>query len=262
MTIGEALAASGLERREARLLLSAASGLGEASVIAFPERILLPENSAAFASYAARRRAGEPIAYILGRQEFYGLAFSVDRAVLIPRPETELLVELALQKGFRSLADLGTGCGAIAIAAKKHRPGGRVVAVEASLAALAVARSNAACLEAEIDFRHGCWCEPLAGESFDLIVANPPYVAEADPHLLDLGFEPREALVAGEDGLDALRVIACSAPVHLRPGGWLLLEHGQGQDGPVRALLEAAGLVEVASWPDLAGIPRVSGGKR
>ncbi|HEX5476363.1 MAG TPA: peptide chain release factor N(5)-glutamine methyltransferase [Burkholderiales bacterium] len=262
MTIRQALAASGLERREARLLLAEAAGMSPARVIAFAEEILSPESRARFDAFCARRRAGEPIAYILGRQEFYGLEFSIDPAVLIPRPETELLVELALQKGFGSLVDLGTGCGAIAIAAKKHRPGARVVAVEASAAALAVARRNAASLEAGIDFRHGRWCEPLAGESFDLIAANPPYVAAADPHLLDLGFEPRGALVAGEDGLEAIRVIAQSAPPHLLPGGWLLLEHGLGQDAQVRTLLEAAGLGEVASWPDLGGIPRVSGGKR
>jgi release factor glutamine methyltransferase len=260
--IREALAASGLEPREARLLLAEATGASPAKLIAFDEEILPADSRQRFDDFCARRRAGEPIAYILGRKEFYGLDFAVDSSVLVPRPETELLVELALQKGFRSLVDLGTGCGAIAIAAKKQRPDARVVAVEASPAALALARRNAASLQAAVDFRHGCWCEPLAGESFDLILANPPYVAAGDPHLRDLGFEPREALVAGENGLEDLRVIVQSARPHLLPGGWLLLEHGQGQDVQVRALLGAAGFGEVASWPDLAGIPRVSGGKR
>ena len=210
----------------------------------------------------ARRAAGEPVAYILGRKEFYGLELAVNPAVLIPRPETELLVDLALQKEFSSVADLGSGCGALALALKRQRPAARVVAVDASAAALAVARRNAVKHSLEIEFVHGRWCAPLAGERFDLIVSNPPYVASGDPHLAALRFEPARALVAGADGLDAIREIARAAPGHLAPGGWLLLEHGMGQERAVRELLAAAGLEEVASWPDLAGIARVSGGKR
>jgi release factor glutamine methyltransferase len=209
-----------------------------------------------------RRAAGEPVAYILGRKEFYGLDLAVNPAVLIPRPETELLVDLALQREFSSAVDLGTGCGAIALALKKFRPRARVVAVEASAAALAVAKRNAAKHSLEIEFRHGRWLEPLGSECFDLIVSNPPYVALNDPHLAALRFEPASALIGGPDGLDAIREIARGAGAHLAPGGRLLLEHGFGQDRTVRELLSAAGLEEVSSWPDLAGIPRVSGGTR
>jgi release factor glutamine methyltransferase len=180
---------------------------------------------------------------------------------MIPRPETELLVDLALQRGFSSLADLGTGSGAIALALKRQRPAARVVAVEASTAALEVAKRNAVRLNVDVEFRHGRWLEPLTGERFDVIVANPPYVAEGDPHLPDLGFEPRVALTSGADGLDAIREIARDAPGCLERGGWLLIEHGMGQDTAVRALLEQAGLEEVDSCPDLARIPRVAAGK-
>lgn len=261
MTVGEALAQSGIDAREARLLLAAAAGFSEASVIAFPERELPPETQASFAGYLERRLKGEPIAYIVGRKEFFGLELSVNPAVMVPRPETELLVDLALQREFSSLVDLGTGSGAIALAVKRERPRARVVAVEASAAALAVAQRNAVKHGLEIEFRHGRWFEPLAGERFDLILANPPYVAEGDPHLPDLGFEPRVALTSGSDGLDAIREIAREAPRHLAPGGWLLVEHGMGQDGAVRALLSQAGLEDVDSCPDLARIPRVAAGK-
>lgn len=243
------------------MLLAHAAGFSEASVVAYPERELPAEAEARFLGYVERRAGGEPVAYILGHKEFYGLQLSVNPAVLIPRPETELLVDLALQRGFSSLVDLGTGSGAIALAIKQQRPQARVVAVEASMAALVVAQRNAVKHGLEVEFRHGRWLEPLAGERFDLILANPPYVAEADPHLGDLGFEPRGALVSGPDGLDAIREIVRDAPGFLSPGGWLLLEHGMGQDGAVRALLLQAGLEEVESCPDLARIPRVAGGK-
>jgi release factor glutamine methyltransferase len=161
-----------------------------------------------------------------------------------------------------SVLDLGTGCGAIALAVKRHLPGARVVGVEASMAALAVAARNAVKLGLEVELRHGRWFEPVVGERFDLLVSNPPYVAEGDAHLAqgDLRFEPHAALVAGHEGLDALRFIARGAPGHLNPGGWLLVEHGLGQDAAVRGLLQAAGLEEINTWPDLAGIARVSGG--
>lgn len=261
MTVQKALSSTSIDAREARLLLAHAAGFSEASVVAYPERELPAEVEARFLGYVARRARGEPVAYILGHKEFYGLQLSVNPAVLIPRPETELLVDLALQRGFSSLVDLGTGSGAIALAIKQQRPQARVVAVEASMAALVVAQRNAVKHGLEVEFRHGRWLEPLAGERFDLILANPPYVAEADPHLGDLGFEPRGALVSGPDGLDAIREIVRDAPGYLSPGGWLLLEHGMGQDGAVRALLSQAGLEELESCPDLARIPRVAGGK-
>ena len=262
MTVQEALGGSGIDAREARLLLAEATGFSQAAVLAFQEKQLPAEAEKLFVQFASRRAKGEPIAYIVGRKEFFGIDLAVNPAVLIPRPETELLVELALQRDFSSMADLGTGSGAIAIAVKRNRPGVRVVGVEASAAALAVAQRNAVKNAADIELRHGRWFEPVTGgERFDLIVSNPPYVAAADPHLEALGYEPRQALVAGPDGLEALREIAGAARDYMTPGGWLLLEHGQGQETAVRALLQAAGLEEIATWPDLAGIPRVSGGR-
>ncbi len=262
MTLGEALRRAGIDPREARLLLAAATGFSQSAVLAFPERRLPGESETAFFSFVARRALGEPIAYILGRKEFYGLELAVDPAVLIPRPETELLVELALETRFSAVLDLGTGCGAIALALKRHRPAARVAAVDVSAAALEVARRNALRLGAQLELHQGRWFEPLAGERFDLVVSNPPYVAAGDPHLADLGFEPACALVAGPDGLDALRVIARDAPRHLVPGGWLLVEHGIGQEHAVRGLLQQAGLEALRSWPDLSGIARVAGGRR
>jgi release factor glutamine methyltransferase len=260
LTVGEALAGASIDAREARILLAAATGFSQASVMAYPERVLPEEAQRRFHDFVARRSRNEPVAYILGRKEFYGLELAVNPAVLVPRPETELLVDLALQGDFSSMADLGTGCGAIALAFKRHRPYARVVAGDSSAAALVVAKRNAAALGLDIEFRHGSWYEPMAGERFDLIVSNPPYVAEADPHLPDLAFEPRSALLAGTDGLQAIRQIAHAAPRYLAPGGRVLIEHGGGQDAAVRRLLEQAGLEDVHTWPDLAGIPRVTGG--
>jgi release factor glutamine methyltransferase len=262
LNVEEALRSSGIDARDARILLAAATGFSEASVVAFPEKALPPATEARALDFFSRRRRGEPVAYILGRKEFYGLELAVNPAVLIPRPETELLVELALQRAFSTALDLGCGSGAIALALKKFRPGARVVAVEASAAALVVARRNAVKHALDVDFRHGRWLEPLAGERFELIVSNPPYVPAGDPHLADLGYEPREALVAGADGLDAFREIVPAAAAHLAPGGWLLVEHGKAQEAAVRDMLLASDLEDVQSWPDLAGIPRVSGGKR
>jgi release factor glutamine methyltransferase len=259
VTVQEALAASGIDPREARLLLAAATGFSEASVVAFPEKQLPVDVEKQFFEKANRRRSGEPVAYILGSKEFYGLELTVNPAVLIPRPETELLVEIALQKRPSTVLDLGTGSGAIALALKKHLPA-RVTAVEASAASLAVAQRNAVKHGLEVEFLHGQWFRPVAGRRFDLVLSNPPYVAEGDPHLEALRFEPRSALVSGADGLDAIREIVREAPAHLAAGGWLLLEHGSGQDEAVRALL--AGWNEVRTWPDLAGIPRVTGGRR
>lgn len=244
------------------MLLAHATGFSEAAVMAYPDRALSAEGEQRFSDLAERRRRGEPVAYILGRQEFYSLPLRVNPAVLIPRPETELLVALALEREFSNVVDLGTGSGAVALAIKKHRPAARVVAVEASAAALEVAKRNAVALGLEVEWRHGHWCAPLNVERFDLIVSNPPYVAAGDPHLAALRYEPASALVSGADGLDAIRQIAVQARAHLRDDGWLLLEHGIGQDAAVRKLLGQAGLEEARTWPDLAGIPRVSGAKR
>jgi len=267
VTVAEALAAAGIEPREARLLLAEASGFSQASVIAHPERELPAEVAARFEEMTARRRAGEPVAYILGRREFHGLSLAVGPAVLIPRPETELLVELALERlapqASAAALELGTGSGAIALALKRRCPRAHVVAVEASAVALEFARRNGARLGLEVEFRHGRWFGPCAGERFGLVVSNPPYVAEGDPHLAqgDLRFEPRAALVAGADGLDAIREIVSNAGAHLEPGGWLLLEHGFGQERAVRDLFSEAGLESISTWPDLAGIARVTGGR-
>jgi release factor glutamine methyltransferase len=261
VTVQQALAASGIDPREARLLLAEASGFSPSSIVAFPEKALPAGTAALFNQWILRRRGGEPVAYIVGRKEFYSLELAVNPAVLIPRPETELLVELALQRNPASVLDLGTGCGAIALAIKRHLPAAKVTAVEASAAALAVAQRNAVKHGLEVDFRHGQWFAPLAGERFALVVSNPPYVAEGDAHLAALRHEPAGALVSGPDGLDAIREIARGAPDHLAAGGWLLVEHGLGQEGPVRKLFAQAGLEEPRTWPDLAGIPRVTGAK-
>jgi release factor glutamine methyltransferase len=258
LTVQEALSI-GVD--DARLLLSAASGFSQASLLAFPEKELPAEAATRFRDFAERRKKGEPVAYILGHKEFYSLDLVVTPAVLIPRPETELLVDLILARKPASVLDVGTGSGAIALALKRHLPGARVVASDASAAALAVAKRNAARLNLEIELRHGRWFDAVPGERFEAVVANPPYVEVGDPHLAQLAFEPRLALEAGTDGLDALRAIVRGAPAHLLPGGWLLVEHGMGQQQAVRSLLEAAGLESASHWPDLAGIPRVAGGR-
>ena len=257
----QAIAASGIDGREARLLLAEACGFSQAALAASPQQEIPYAVENAFLDFIQRRKKGEPVAYILGRKEFYGLDLAVNPSVLIPRPETELLIDLALERKPASLLDLGAGSGAIAIAVKFNRPETRVVAVDSDLAALAIAKRNAGRLNLEIDFRHGRWFGPVAGERFALVASNPPYVASGDPHLADLRFEPQAALVAGADGLDCIRDIAAAASPHLLPGGWLLLEHGQGQDREVRKLLTGAGLESVSTWPDLAGIARVTGGK-
>ena len=261
MTVSQAIAASKIDPREARLLLAEVCGFSQASLAASPEQEIPFEVENAFLECVEKRRAGMPVAYILGRKEFYGLDLSVNPSVLIPRPESELLVDLALERNPASVLDLGTGSGAIALAIKHERPACGVVAVEADLSALLVAKRNAARLNLLVDFRHGRWFEPVAGERFGLIVSNHPYIAEGDPHLPDLRFEPQSALLGGADGLDCIRDILRGAPSHLRPGGWLLVEHGQGQDPAVRELFRQAGLEEIQTWPDLAGIPRISGGK-
>ena len=221
----------------------------------------------AFDALVARRAAGEPVAYLTGRRGFWTLELEVTPATLIPRPETELLVELALARlpvdAAASVADLGTGSGAIALALASERPRAQVVATDASAAALAVARRNAQRLAiANVRFAEGDWLAPLAGGRFALIVSNPPYIEAADPHLAqgDLRYEPASALASGADGLDAIRRIVADARAHLEPGGWLLFEHGWNQGDAARALLHAAGYTQVFTAQDLESRDRVSGG--
>ena len=270
-TIRQVLAAArrAVDPVDARVLLRQALQVGNEYLAAHPERELDAEQEHRFSTLVARRAAGEPVAYITERREFYGLEFKVTPDVLIPRPETELLVELALarvpeRRGAKVL-DLGTGSGAIAVSLAHHRPLVQVAAIDASQAALAVASENARRLlvQPNVETRPGNWYGSLRGETFSLIVANPPYVAAADPHLLlgDLRLEPRAALAAGADGLDDLRVIVAGAPTHLNSGGWLLCEHGYDQAHSVRELFIAAGFGAVFCAPDLAGIPRVTGGQ-
>ena len=269
ITVGTLLASAGIEAREARLLLAAASGIGAAAILAFPERGVAAPTAAAFVANAARRRTGEPVAYILGEREFFGRRFVVTPDVLIPRPETELLVERALACAARfdqpRLLDLGTGSGAIAITLACESTHAHVTGVELAPAALAVARRNALALAAGRPPRLllGDWFSTLHDERFDVIAANPPYIASGDAHLAqgDLRFEPAAALVGGADGLHCLRAIAFAAPGHLATGGWLLLEHGFEQAEAVRALLAQCGFADIESWRDLAGHERVSGGR-
>jgi len=220
-----------------------------------------------FSEWVERRTRHEPVSQIVGVREFWGLDFTVTPAVLIPRPETEFIVEEALlvmqgQPAPR-IADIGTGSGCLAVTLACEIADSRVTASDLSADALAVASVNARDLgvAARVRFVHTSYLDGIDGP-FDLIVANPPYVAARDPPLAELRYEPVAALVSGADGLDAIREIVAAAPRHLLPGGWLLLEHGIGQDGAVRDLLERAGLENARTWPDLAGIPRVSGAKR
>lgn len=261
------IAASGIEPREARLLLARALDATTAIVAAFPEREAPPEAAARFADWARRRRAGEPVAYILGEREFYGRVFEVDSTTLIPRPETESLVERSLERSPRGAAvlDLGTGSGIIAVTLACERADLRVTAVDRSAAALAVARRNAERLAAgRVECLQGDWFAPVESRRFGLVAANPPYVEAGDAHLAqgDLRFEPPSALVGGTDGLADLSRIIRAAPAHLDEGGWLLLEHGFDQGPAVRQRLAAAGFTAIETWPDLAGRPRVSGGRQ
>lgn len=257
----------GLERLDAQMLVLQACGQGlhnRAWLLTHEGELLTSEQQATLQAALARRLAGEPMAYITGSKEFFGLPLQVDARVLDPRPDTETLVEWALelllpQRAPRVL-DLGTGSGAIALALKAHCPQARVEAVDYSADALAVARANAQRLELAVLFAQGSWLEPVQG-LFDVIVSNPPYIAAADPHLAALRHEPLQALASGADGLDDLRTLIAHSPAHLPPGGWLLLEHGYDQALAVQALLTQAGFSQVQSRHDLAGIARCSGGK-
>ena len=263
-------AALGLEKREARLearvLAAFAWNVAPAWLIAHDTDPLTEAQTAQFTTLLARRLSGEPVAHLTGTREFYGRSFEVSPDVLIPRPDTELLVELALARMPPGRAvkvlDLGTGSGCIAITLALERPLAQVTAVDRSAAALAIARRNADILTARVEFLNSDWFAVLTGRRFDLIVGNPPYIAAADPHLThgDVRFEPLNALAAGPDGLEDLRQLAAAAGAHLQPDGALLLEHGYDQADAVQALLQSAGFRHVQSWPDLSGIRRVSGG--
>lgn len=254
-------------RLDAELLLSHALDRPRSWFYAHSGDLLEPRDGTAFEALLRRRQRGEPVAQITGHRGFWSLDLAVTADTLIPRPETELLVELALARLPRTeprrVLDLGTGTGAIALAIAGERPLADVTAVDASEAALQVARDNAAQAGLALRLLASDWFSAVAGESFDLIASNPPYIAEGDPHLQqgDLRFEPRSALASGPEGLDAIRVITRDAPAHLRPGAWLLVEHGHEQGPAVRALFAAAGLGSVATERDLEQRDRVTLGR-
>lgn len=266
--VAQLLAASALPAREARALLAHQLNVAREHLVAHPDHAVGASDAAAFEQLAARRRADEPLAYLLGEKEFYGRTFAVSPAVLVPRPETELLVDLALARLAECarrgrpprVLDLGTGSGCIAISLAIESPRCEVTATDASTAALALARANAARLGAgNVAFAHGDWYAALPADArFDLIVANPPYVAEGDSHLCDLRFEPAPALIAEDGGLAALREIIDGAPLRLAPAGWLLLEHGDQQGAAVRAMLDERHWSRVQTHLDAAGLERVT----
>jgi release factor glutamine methyltransferase len=255
-----------IDVRDAQVLAAHALGCDRAGLIARGRDMLDAAQCVVLDALLVRRVAGEPVAYLVGRREFYGLELAVGPGVLIPRPETELLVDQALARigGLAEprVLDLGTGSGAVALAIKARCPAARVSAVDVSAPALAIARENACRLGLEVTFIASNWLKALGPREFDCIVSNPPYIRSDDTHLQqgDLRFEPRSALASGEDGLDALRELCGTAPACLADGGWLLCEHGYDQAASVRALMRCAGLADVGSWRDIAGIERASGG--
>ena len=266
MTIAELLRQAPLAAIDNRMLAAHVLRLSRTQLITRSREPVSADEAGALEAAFARRLAGEPLAYILGSREFYGLSLLVTPDVLIPRADTELLVDLALERAAPGahVADLGTGSGAVAIAIARNRRDQQVSATDISTAALEVARQNAALHRVPVSFRHGDWYAPLGAATFDLIVSNPPYIVSGDCHLTqgDLRFEPVDALTDHGDGMAALRQLVSGAADHLRAGGMLLLEHGYDQAAAVRALLTAHGFDAVQSWTDLAGIERVSGGSR
>ncbi len=254
---------------EAEILLGAALGQTRAWIMAHPEeRILDCDATDRYEAYVTRRSHGEPVAYVLGEKEFWSLPLQVTPDVLIPRPETELVVELALQRlpgdSQARILDLGTGSGAIALAIAHERPAASVVGTDISAAAIGVARRNGQHLRlGNVEFAVGTWFDPVAGQHFDLVVSNPPYIAEGDDRVEPSvrRFEPHGALFSGPDGLGALRVIADTAGRHLATGGWLIVEHGARQGPATRELLSAAGFSDVATHLDLAGLERCTAGQ-
>ena len=264
-TADSLLRSADLPRAEARALLASALRVTRERLIAFPETEVSPSALAAYTALAARRREGEPLAYLLGEKEFYGRRYAVTPDVLVPRPDTESLVEVALgclsQLTAPRVLDLGTGSGCIAITLQVERPDAHVVATDVSAAALELARANALDLGARVTFRQGNWYAAIdPAEQFDLIVSNPPYVAAADPHLDALRHEPAMALTDAQDGLQCLSILIAGARAHLRAGAWLALEHGYDQSPAVARLLREAGFRELSVRRDAGGQPRVSFG--
>jgi release factor glutamine methyltransferase len=256
---------SGSPQLDAEVLLSSVLGVDRAALIARGSDLLADHELCLYRDLLEQRRRGMPVAYLTGRREFWSLPLKVTPAVLVPRPETELLVEVALQHLPKSaecaVLDLGTGSGAVALAIASERPLARVVGVDVSPGALGIARDNARALaRPNVAFRLGSWFDAVPGEVFDVVVANPPYVADHDPALAALAAEPALALVAGPAGLDALAAIIAAAPRHLTRGGWLLLEHGSTQQHEVAKLLERRGFAGIECHSDYSGLPRVTRG--
>jgi release factor glutamine methyltransferase len=271
-TVREAIGAAraaGLERLDAQLLLGHVIGRDRAWLLAHDDEPLSNGQQALFDALVTRRRQGEPVAYLLGEKEFHGLALQVDARVLVPRPDTEVLVDWAIEllrhdmAGIQhpSVVDLGTGSGAIALAVKRDCPAAAVTASDASADALSMARANAQRLGLTVEWVQGSWWSALPDRQFDLALSNPPYIAAGDAHLEALAAEPLAALTPGPSGLEALREIVAGASTHLRPGAWLLLEHGFDQGEAVRGLLRAAGFSDIQTRHDLGGQPRCSGGR-
>ena len=274
--VGDALQAardSGLDRLDAQLLLGHVMGQSRTWLLTHGEAAMNDAQDVRFQALVARRKAGEPFAYLVGEREFHGLSLQVGPGVLVPRPDTETLVDWALalladelrDAGAPALLDLGTGSGAIALALKNACPRARLWAGERSADALAIARANAARLQLDVRFAQGDWWAALVGATdvpmFDLVVSNPPYIVENDPHLADLMHEPLEALVSDGHGLGDIARIATGARGRLRTGGWLLFEHGWEQAGSVRQILERARFGDIETRPDIEGRPRCTGGR-
>ncbi len=260
---------SGIERLDAQLLLLHALGKSQSDriwLITHDTESLSEPVILAFQVLCQRRQQGEPLAYLVGSKPFFGLDLQVDKRVLVPRPDTETLVEWALTLAVSSnkttsLLDMGTGSGAIALAIKHSKPDWQVTALDASIDALIVAKNNAKRLNLNINFLLSSWFDALPNEKFDVIVSNPPYIVDGDWHMSALAYEPKQALTSGADGLDDIRQIIAHAPQFLTSNGWLLLEHGYDQAAAVRDLLDKRGFVQVQSKLDLAGIERCSGGQ-
>ena len=255
----------GIDRLDAQLLLAAALGQPRSWLLGHDDAALTPPQQRRFAAHCERRAGGEPVAYLLGEKEFHGLTLQVGPDVLVPRPDTETLVDWALEllrqgPAHPAVLDLGTGSGAIALAIAHGHPAASVWATDLSAAALAVARANGERLGLVVEWLQADWWAPLAGRRFDLVLSNPPYVADGDPHLAALVHEPPAALTAGADGLGALRAISAQAGAHLRGGGWLLLEHGHDQAAAVQAMLGNAGFGAIETRSDLGGRPRCTAG--
>lgn len=269
-TVGDAMRharQAGVDRLDAQLLLGALLNQPRSWLMIHDEATLTIEQARQFQDWVARRAQDEPLAYLLGQKEFHGLMLQVNEHTLVPRPDTETLVDWALEllaatpQTRPEVIDLGTGSGAIALAIKHRYPAATVEALDLSAGALQAAQANAQRLGLDVRFHQGDWWTPLAGRRFDLIVSNPPYIAGNDPHLAALRHEPLQALTPGGDGLSALQTLVEGAPAHLRPGGWLLLEHGFDQSDAVTQALRAAGFEAVECRRDLGAQPRVSGGR-